>query len=63
MGNALWSLIKSEPVAVAFLVSTAIGTAVAFGAHVSVTQSEALNALVAAALSVIVRQNVSPVQK
>lgn len=53
-------LLKSEPAAVAGAVQAVIALVVAFGLSLSADQIGAIMAVVAAALALVVRQNVAP---
>ena len=52
-------LLKAEPVAIAAFIGIAINLAVSFGLHLTAEQIALLNALVVAALAIVVRQNVT----
>ncbi len=59
--NAIIDFIKSEPVAVAALVSALITLGVAFGLSLSPEQKAAIIGVADLVLALIARQNVSPV--
>lgn len=54
------NLIRSEPVAIAGVISAVLALAISFGAHLSTEQVGAIMAVVSAVLAVVVRQKVSP---
>lgn len=53
------ALLKSEPVAIAGFISILINLALSFGLQLTQDQVSLINALVVAALAIIVRQNVT----
>lgn len=53
----------SEPALILGAVSAALALAVGFGLHVTSEQVGLINAAVAAIMAVVLRQNVSPLQK
>ena len=53
------SWLKAEPVAIAGFISILINLGISFGLHLTQDQVALINALVVAALAIIVRQNVT----
>jgi len=53
------SILKAEPVAIAGFISILINLALSFGLKLTQDQVSLINALVVAALAIIVRQNVT----
>lgn len=53
------NFLRSEPVAIAGFVSILINLGISFGLHLTQDQVSLINALVVAALAIIVRQNVT----
>lgn len=62
MGRALLDFIKREPVAVAFTIDVLLRAAVQFGAPLSPAQITALDVVAAAILTIVTRQQVTPVR-
>ena len=59
--QAIFGYLKGEPVLVMGAIQAGLGLALAFGLHISADQIAAILVFSAAALSLVVRQKVTPV--